>query len=790
MNELPVDTDAERRLLGSVWAGLSLNDPEARAVLWAAPPEAFFISDHRRVWDGMQSLVLASGAISEVALLWKISRTGKATDAGHAAILELLSVGADLSPEPLLARVLEMYSRRTAINAADKVRTAACDLTIDPETVQTEANNAFMAVSRGVTSAPRFIASDECISTLSDGLPFLPAGSSKKKLWTGVSWLDDLLVGSAKNVYIVAGRPGGGKCLGKGTPVLKHDGSVVPVESVVVGDLLMGPDSLPRRVLGTCSGMDALFRIHPVKGDTWICNSPHILSLVVSGDVNDSFTRDCIYDIPLPVWRNLPSRVKAKLKQWRAGVEFTAHTTNIPPYLLGIWIGDGTLKSPQITTPDPEIVDYLREFCSENGYKLSPYLHPGKCDQWSITTARGCENPVWTEFKTAISGGEKRIPRRYLVNSRNNRLSLLAGLLDTDGYLGHQEFQIITKYSGLRDDILFLCRSLGLAAYASFKKGAIKSSGFVGHYWSINISGDCSVIPTKVKRKQSPPRLQIKNVCRTGFKVSPAGHGEYFGFELDGDGRFLLGDFTVTHNTGFGLQIRNVSAYHGLKLGFFSLEMGPEELAARDAAWWLSDPKAGRIYSYKSLLQGNYNSAAAMAAIRDHIPSMQNGLAWHHSSGIPMGKLAAAITEGVQVHGLDGAVVDYFQYIAPSRQKGDSLASAYAANSMSLKRLAQELNIPIVVLSQLNRGTEVGQRPGLSDLKETSQLEQDASVVMMFYRNKDNVPMITIPKHRDGETIIERPLDVCWPCLRFTDEIRTTDEIAGHAVPAYSPTGF
>src|SRR5262249_19796792 len=49
--------------------------------------------------------------------------------------------------------------------------------------------------------------------------------------------------------------------------------------------------------------------------------------------------------------------------------------------------------------------------------------------------------------------------------------------------------------------------------------------------------------------KQAPPRKQIKCATRTGFVVEPIGVGDYAGFALDGDGHFLLGDFTVTHNT-------------------------------------------------------------------------------------------------------------------------------------------------------------------------------------------------------------------------------------------------
>lgn len=72
---------------------------------------------------------------------------------------------------------------------------------------------------------------------------------------------------------------GGGKCLGAGTPVLMFDGTIKPVEQVRVGDLLMGPDSIPRSVLSTCHGVEPLYRVTPTKGEPYVVNESHILSL-------------------------------------------------------------------------------------------------------------------------------------------------------------------------------------------------------------------------------------------------------------------------------------------------------------------------------------------------------------------------------------------------------------------------------------------------------------------------------------------------------------------------------
>ena len=81
---------------------------------------------------------------------------------------------------------------------------------------------------------------------------------------------------------IIAGA-GSGKCLTKGTPVLKFSGEIIPVEDVIEGDLLMGPDSRPRRVLALGRGQDQLYRVQSARGDDWGCNAAHIQVLSHKG---------------------------------------------------------------------------------------------------------------------------------------------------------------------------------------------------------------------------------------------------------------------------------------------------------------------------------------------------------------------------------------------------------------------------------------------------------------------------------------------------------------------------
>jgi len=357
-----------------------------------------------------------------------------------------------------------------------------------------------------------------------------------------------------KNVLLYL-PTGGGKCLAPGTPVLKFDGSIAAVEKIVTGDLLMGSDNKPRKVLSTTSGTDEMYKIIPVKGESFICNSDHVLSLVNNAH-NNRFQYDEIINIPVNEYLNLPKSVKHCLKLWRTGVDFPAQQRTIDPYLIGLWLADGTKACSTFTltvnSKDTEIFNYLSSLADENYYvPICNDNDRGTCKRVGISGGSngGKANKYLNEIRRCLAPDSQIcIPQDYLVDSRENRLQLLAGLLDGDGYLHHGGFEITTKYTCLRDGILFLARSLGFSANYSIKHVKL-DYGFEGDYQRISISGDTHLIPTRLPRKQASVRQQLKSVLRTGFKVEPVGKGQYYGFEIEGDGLFLLGDFTVTHNT-------------------------------------------------------------------------------------------------------------------------------------------------------------------------------------------------------------------------------------------------
>lgn len=342
-----------------------------------------------------------------------------------------------------------------------------------------------------------------------------------------------------KSVVLVL-PTGSGKCLGIGTPVLLYSGMIVPAESVRPGDRLIGPDGGPRLVLSSTRGVGQLYEISPIKGDPWVCNDVHVLSLV------NSETGEII-DIDLQSYLKTNQWFKHLHKQFTPvnGIDFSKEEIlPLDPYFLGVWYGDGTkaLNGVAITKPDQEIIDLCHNIARKFGMTVRTESIPGRCPVHHITSGTARKNPLLTLLREVTEFGT-HFPHIYLTASRENRLQFMAGILDTDGYMNNGGFEIVQKQKGFSEGVCFLARSLGMRALMVPK---IVNGDT---YWRVSISGDCSIIPNRIPRKKAAVRRQIKSPTRTGFSISEIGIGEYAGFELDGDGRFLLGDFTVTHNT-------------------------------------------------------------------------------------------------------------------------------------------------------------------------------------------------------------------------------------------------
>lgn len=365
----------------------------------------------------------------------------------------------------------------------------------------------------------------------------------------------------SKKRGIIKAATGAGKCFAKGTKILMYDGTTKNIENVIVGDLVMGMDSQPRTITSLSHGRELMYEIIPTKGDSYTVNASHILSLKYTNlGKNKKQIQGQIVDIGIQDYIRQSNSFKHITKGFRVGVEFPEQILPkyLSPYFLGLWLGDGRSNWCAISCPDKEVVDYLQHYSkimggtlyididqrntNSNSYRIK-FLPRGKNKHLN-------SNPIINELRHFNLINNKHIPNIYKINNRHNRLQLLAGLIDTDGHLDKNCYEIITKFDALKDDILFLARSLGLAAYVKKCIKGIKSTDFKTEYWRIIISGDIDEIPVLIKRKKAQPRRQKKNVLVTGIAIKEKTIGNYYGFEIkEEDKHFLLSDFTVVHNT-------------------------------------------------------------------------------------------------------------------------------------------------------------------------------------------------------------------------------------------------
>jgi hypothetical protein len=268
----------------------------------------------------------------------------------------------------------------------------------------------------------------------------------------------------------------------------------------------------------------------------------------------------------------------------------------LDPYIMGVWLGDGINNGVDFACcpeKDPEIIQALLDWCNMNDCEL---LHDDKYrfrvrragEGWkreaitrgaTCATCKGCSKKkchlcdlpaVPVEYNDSITNKNtlkdkldhyglirnKHIPQDYLVNDRETRLQLLAGLIDTDGHLGSDGKRITITQSkhSIGKQIELLAHSLGFVVSVDIVKKdnvpfpGVEPKNYPPHY-RVNISGqNISEIPTRVARKKCINSSPNKDWLKTMINVKPVGRGTYYGWNVGGNHRFALKDVTSCLN--------------------------------------------------------------------------------------------------------------------------------------------------------------------------------------------------------------------------------------------------
>jgi hypothetical protein len=420
--------------------------------------------------------------------------------------------------------------------------------------------------------------------------------------------IEFLLGNSKKNSVIVA--PTG--CHAKGTKILLLGGSTKNVEDIIINDKLLSPDGQIRTVKKLHSGAQQMYRILPNKGEPFVVNENHILSLVSTNEgkgkkwnyqTGNEITNISLVDYlrKSKSWKHLRKLYHSKEMPFHNKINL-----KIPPYIMGLLLGDGCLKNNSISlcSADAEIIDEFKSFAFSQNMDIREKLKPNnKAISLHLIKRDNKRNRMFKNKITTIlqeyglmncDSSNKYIPCDYKISLIKDRYEILAGLLDTDGsHDGMGGYDFISKSIRLANDVVFIARSLGITAIIRKVKKHCQND-FAGYYFRVNLSGYTHNIPCRIKRKIPPKRRQKKNPLVTGFKIEKINIDNYYGFELDGDHLYLTGDFMVHHNSGKSLIIANIAkSLHGNTIVF----QPSKELLEQNYDKYISYGEEAEIYS-------------------------------------------------------------------------------------------------------------------------------------------------------------------------------------------------
>ncbi len=634
---------------------------------------------------------------------------------------------------------------------------------------------------------------------------------------TGFRELDQLTNGlHPGQMIVIAARPAMGKALALDTALPTPTGWTT-MGQVRVGDDLLDADGRPTRVVAATEVMTdrPCYEVVFDDGTTVIADALHQwrtdtrASRRGNGSPAVRTTEEIARTLNHPV-----GAVRANHSvDTAAALDLPLADLPIDPYVLGVWLGDGHTAGARITTADPEIVMRLEGA----GLRLRPSGRMGytvRLTEEAAPTERSCAVcgaafvPRTSQVRTcgrscggrvpadkalsaatcpdcggASSGlrrcaachadhgsftallrrigvlGDKHVPPAYLRANETQRRALLAGLLDSDGTVTNTgSVQFAVTDPRLAESFRELVVGLGYRCGVTTRrvKGRSEASSTC---WIVNFTTADDVfhlmrkqLVHKERRGEGTPRLRRRYVVQ----VRPVDSVPVRCVQVDNDDHLYLATRSMvpTHNSTVGLDIARSAAIHNnMSTVIFSLEMSRSEISTR-----LISAEAGiKLQALRTgkLQDNDWQKIARVLGQTNDAP-----LFIDDSPNMTMPEIRAKCRRLKQQTDLKLVVLDYLQLMS-SGKRVESRQQEVSEFSRALKLLAKELEVPVIAISQLNRGPEqrTDKKPQMSDLRESGAIEQDADMIMLLHRedayDKDNRPGeadFIIAKHRNGPT--------------------------------------
>ncbi|MGQ0467068.1 MAG: replicative DNA helicase [Sporichthyaceae bacterium] len=546
---------------------------------------------------------------------------------------------------------------------------------------------------------------------------------------TGFEQLDELTNGlQPGQMVIVAARPAVGKALALDTPLATPTGWTTMGE-VAAGDELLGADGRPTRVVAATEVMTGrpCFEVVFSDGSSIVADAAH-LWVTEQRDAGRSRLHGArtTAELAASVRTRVGGRPNHSVLNTRA-LQLPVVHTNLPPYVLGVRLGVRHVAA------DLGPVQTVAERVPVGAGPLGPPAPP-------LPVAPG------------------RIPRELLRGAVPQRRALLAGLLDADGTVmpnGAVHFR--TRHAGLAADVHELVVSLGHTATLTQRVSRRDVHPAPEYTVALRAHGEVFRARHKAALHRRLVRGSQRPGRRTIVEVRPVASVPVRCVQVEAaDHLYLAGRAMIpTHNSTLALDFaRSASIKHGRTAVIFSLEMGRNEITMR-----LLSAEAG--VSLQNIRTGQLTDQDWTRLARRMGEVSSAPLYIDDSANLTMMEIRAKARRLKQRHNLQLVIVDYLQLMT-SGKRVESRQQEVSEFSRSMKLLAKELEVPVIALSQLNRGPEqrTDKKPMMSDLRESGSIEQDADIVILLHREdmyereseRAGEADLIVAKHRNGPT--------------------------------------
>ncbi|WP_417563234.1 replicative DNA helicase [Microbacterium sp.] len=812
----PHDILAEQSALG----GMLLSKDAVADVIESLRGSDFYVPKHELIFEAILNLYSHGEPTDVITVTDELIKTGDLQRAGGADYLHTLTsivptaanagyYASIVSERALLRRLVEAGTRIVQMGysgqgeALDLVNNAQAEIY---GVTGIEASEDYVPLTIAVDAAVNEIEVARGRDGQMTGIP------------TGFRELDELTNGlHPGQMIVVAARPAVGKALALDTPLATPQGWTTMGE-VKVGDELYDADGRPTRVVAATEVMVGrpCFEIEFSDGSTIIADAQHQwLTETRSSRRSDHIDASVVTTEQMRDTLTVTADRRAN-HSVRNAQPLQAPEAELPvaPYALGAWLGDGHSHGARMTSETDEIPLFVArsgglrvtpqggmlysiqllereklvrdcEVCGARFVARHPHVrtcgrtcgpknkgaHPERlscpdCGKPFSGEAQRCaecyrDHGSFTALLRKVGVlGDKHVPAAYLRASEAQRRELLAGLLDTDGTIvnGSGSCQFAVTNKRLADSAYELIVSLGYRCGRATKRVAGHSEASSTCYiLSFSTTDDVFWLERKRARHQAERAASTLRIGRRYVKaVRPVGSVPVRCVQVDNDDHmYLAGESMIpTHNSTLALDFARAAAIkHNMPAIFFSLEMGRSEIAMRllsaEGAIPLQNMRKGMLDS---------RDWTTVASVRGRINDAP--LYIDDSPNMSLVEIRAKCRRLKQRVGLKMVVIDYLQLMS-SGKRVESRQQEVSEFSRALKLLAKELQVPVVALSQLNRGPEQRQdkKPQISDLRESGSIEQDADMVILLHResiyDKDSRPGeadLIVAKHRNGPT--------------------------------------